>query len=101
MNKHTLLGLNGAFVGRYLTQGSKAAELITSSIRGVKIVEIENLLIGKIRCIDKLIDEVGKGWLMKKYYTSAYRTTLLYTLNKQALNCTMTIALNRLLLHMA
>lgn len=42
------------------------AKLITGSICGVKIVEIEDPLMKKIRYMDKLVDELAKGWPMEK-----------------------------------
>ena len=42
------------------------AELITGSICGVKIQEIEDPLMKKIRYMDKLVDEIAKGRPMEK-----------------------------------
>lgn len=42
------------------------AKLITGSICGVKIEEIEDPLMKKIRYLDKLVDELAKGRLMEK-----------------------------------
>jgi hypothetical protein len=42
------------------------AELITGSICGVKIQEIEDPLMKKIRYLDKLVDEVANGRAMEK-----------------------------------
>jgi hypothetical protein len=42
------------------------AKLITGSICGVKIVEIEDPLMKKIRYMDKLVDELAKGRPMTK-----------------------------------
>ncbi len=42
------------------------AKLITGSICGVKIVEIEDPLMKKIRYLDKLVDELAKGRPMEK-----------------------------------
>lgn len=42
------------------------AELITGSICGVKISEIEDPLMKKIRYMDKLVDELAKGRPMEK-----------------------------------
>lgn len=41
-------------------------EKITGSICGVKIQEIEDPLMKKIRCLDKLIDELAKGKSLEK-----------------------------------
>jgi hypothetical protein len=42
------------------------AALISGSICGVKIVEIEDPLMKKIRYMDKLVDELAKGRPMEK-----------------------------------
>lgn len=42
------------------------AKLITGSICGVKITEIEDPLMKKIRYMDKLVDELAKGRPMEK-----------------------------------
>lgn len=42
------------------------AKLITGSICGVKIAEIEDPLMKKIRYLDKLVDELAKGRPMEK-----------------------------------
>ncbi|MFM1786860.1 MAG: hypothetical protein RL228_810 [Actinomycetota bacterium] len=42
------------------------SELITGTICGVKIQEIEDPLMKKIRMLDKLVDEVAKGRAMEK-----------------------------------
>jgi hypothetical protein len=44
----------------------KNASLITGSICGVKIQEIEDPLMLKIRYMDKLVDELAKGRPMEK-----------------------------------
>lgn len=41
-------------------------EKITGSICGVKIQEIKDPLMKKIRCLDKLVDELAKGKAMEK-----------------------------------
>lgn len=46
------------------------AELITGSICGVKIQEIEDPLMKKIRFLDKLVDEVAQGRPMSKILRS-------------------------------
>lgn len=43
-----------------------AADLITGSICGVKIAEIEDPLMKQVRYLDKLVDEVAKGRPMEK-----------------------------------
>lgn len=45
---------------------NERAELITGSICGVKIQEIEDPLMKKIRYLDKLADEVANGRSMEK-----------------------------------
>lgn len=45
---------------------NKNAKLITGSICGVKIAEIEDPLMKKIRYLDKLVDELAKGRPMEK-----------------------------------
>ena len=46
------------------------AKLITGSICGVKITEIEDPLMKKIRYMDKLVDELAKGRPMEKILRS-------------------------------
>ncbi len=46
------------------------AKLITGSICGVKIAEIEDPLMKKIRYMDKLVDELAKGRPMEKILRS-------------------------------
>ena len=45
---------------------NKNAKLITGSICGVRIEEIEDPLMRKIRYLDKLVDELAKGRAMDK-----------------------------------
>lgn len=45
---------------------NKNAKLITGTICGVKIAEIEDPLMKKIRYLDKLVDELAKGRPMEK-----------------------------------
>ncbi len=47
------------------------AKLITGSICGVKIAEIEDPLMKKIRYMDKLVDELAKGRPMEKILRSS------------------------------
>ena len=42
------------------------AKLITGVICGYRIEEIDNTLTRKVRCLDKLIDELAKGRKMEK-----------------------------------
>jgi hypothetical protein len=53
-----------------LAKINKNAHLITGSICGVKIQEIEDPLMKKIRYMDKLVDEVAKGRPMEKILRS-------------------------------
>ena len=46
------------------------ASLITGSICGMKIAEIENPLMKKIRYMDKLVDELAKGRPMERILRS-------------------------------
>ena len=48
------------------------AKLITGSICGVKITEIEDPLMKKIRYMDKLVDELAKGRPMEKILRSDF-----------------------------
>lgn len=41
-------------------------ELIKGSVCGVKVEEIEDPLMQKIRYLDKLIDELAKGWPVER-----------------------------------
>lgn len=47
------------------------AKLITGSICGVKIAEIEDPLVKKIRYMDKLVDELAKGRPIEKILRSS------------------------------
>jgi len=47
------------------------AKLITGSICGVKIEEIEDPIMKKIRYMDKLVDELAKGRPMEKILRTA------------------------------
>ena len=46
------------------------SEMITGSICGVKIQELEDPLMKKIRMLDKLVDELAKGRPMEKILRS-------------------------------
>jgi hypothetical protein len=73
-----LTGFNSKTLESHLAQGTTFsqffgaanihpnAELITGSICGVKIAEIENPLMKQIRYMDKLVDELAKGRPMEK-----------------------------------
>lgn len=47
-------------------QLNKNASLITGSICGYKVQEITNPLTQQVRYLDKLVDELAKGWKMEK-----------------------------------
>ncbi len=47
------------------------AHLITGSICGYRIEEIEDPILRKCRYLDKLVDELAKGWKMEKILRSA------------------------------
>ncbi|MEM9366184.1 MAG: DUF2200 family protein, partial [Planctomycetota bacterium] len=47
------------------------AHLITGVICGYRVEEIENPLLRKGRCLDKLIDELAKGKKLEKILRSA------------------------------
>ncbi len=53
------------------------AKSITGSICGVKIVEIEDPLMKKIRYMDKLVDELAKGRPMEKILRSDSQVRLI------------------------
>ena len=42
------------------------ASLITGMICGVRVEEIEDPLMQKIRYMDKLVDDLAKGWAMER-----------------------------------
>ena len=43
-----------------------ARSLITGTICGIRVEEIEEPLMREIRYLDKMIDELAKGWAMEK-----------------------------------
>lgn len=51
-------------------QLNKNASLITGSICGHKVQEITNPLTQQVRYLDKLVDELAKGWTMEKILRS-------------------------------
>jgi hypothetical protein len=55
------------FAGADLNPG---AALITGSVCGVKVQEVEDPLMQKIRYLDKLVDELAKGRPMEKVLRS-------------------------------
>lgn len=46
------------------------AQLITGVICGIRVEEIEDEIMWKVRCLDKLIDELAKGKAMEKILRS-------------------------------
>ncbi|GAA8844801.1 DUF2200 domain-containing protein [Helicobacter pylori] len=77
-----LTGYDQAALERHLAEGTTfedffgqaqlnpAAELITGSVCGVKVQEVEDPLMRRIRCLDKLVDELAKGKAMDKVLRS-------------------------------
>lgn len=73
-----LTGMNDAELARHLEQGSTfeeffaaahlnpKAELITGVICGVRVEEIDDPLMRRIRYLDKLVDELARGKPMEK-----------------------------------
>ncbi|MEU4418847.1 DUF2200 domain-containing protein [Nocardia salmonicida] len=47
-----------------------AAELITGTVCGVRVQDVEDPLMRKIRYLDKLVDELAKGKAMEKVLRS-------------------------------
>lgn len=45
-------------------------ELIHGTVCGVRVEEIQEPLMREIRCLDKLVDELAKGWPMEKILRS-------------------------------
>ncbi|WP_336920854.1 DUF2200 domain-containing protein [Aquipuribacter sp. SD81] len=77
-----LTGLDQAALERHLAEGTTfedffaqadlnpGASLITGSVCGVKVQEVEDPLMQKIRYLDKLVDELAKGRPMEKILRS-------------------------------
>ena len=73
-----LTGYDDAELGRHLAEETTLEEffagadlnpnasLITGSVCGVKVQEVEDPLMQKIRYLDKLVDELAKGRPMEK-----------------------------------
>ena len=73
-----LTGFDDAELQRHLADGTTfedffdaarlnpKAELITGSVCGVKVQEVEDPLMRRIRYLDKLVDELAKGRPMEK-----------------------------------
>jgi len=45
---------------------NSSAHLITGVICGYRVEEIENPLTQQVRYLDKLVDELAKGWKMER-----------------------------------
>ena len=61
--------LSDATYGEFLRQApayNPASELITGRICGVRVEAIEDPLMRRVRQLDKLVDELAKGWPMEK-----------------------------------
>ncbi|SMC95928.1 DUF2200 domain-containing protein [Janibacter indicus] len=77
-----LTGYDQAALERHLAEGTTfedffgqaqlnpASELITGSVCGVKVQEVEDPLMRRIRYLDKLVDELAKGKAMDKVLRS-------------------------------
>ena len=73
-----LTGFDDEALGRHLAEGTTFEEffadaelnpnasLITGSVCGVRVEEVEDPLMQKIRYLDKLVDELAKGKPMEK-----------------------------------
>ncbi|MHB1212384.1 MAG: DUF2200 domain-containing protein [Candidatus Nanopelagicales bacterium] len=51
------------------------ATLITGAVRGVRVENVDDPLMQKIRCLDKLVDELAKGRPMDKILRAGPRST--------------------------
>ena len=47
---------------------NRNAKRITGSICGIKVQEIEDPLMRRIRYLDKVVDELAKGWPLEKIF---------------------------------
>ena len=73
-----LTGFDATTLADHLEQGTTFADFfdqaqlnphvdqITGSVCGVKVQEVEDPLMRRIRCFDKLVDELAKGRAMEK-----------------------------------
>lgn len=78
-----LTGFDDAAISRHLAEGTTfeeffgtatlnpGASLITGSVCGVKVHEVEDPLMRQIRYLDKLVDELAKGRPMAKVLREA------------------------------
>jgi hypothetical protein len=77
-----LTGFDESALSRHLADGTtfddffadaslnERASLITGSVCGVRVEEVDDPLMRKIRCLDKLVDELAKGKSMDKILRS-------------------------------
>ena len=82
-----LTGFDRAALERHLTAGTTFEEffadavlnpdtsLITGTVCGVRVEDVEDPLMQKIRYLDKLVDELAKGKAMEKVLRSGPRVT--------------------------
>ncbi|MEO7422956.1 MAG: DUF2200 domain-containing protein [Ornithinibacter sp.] len=73
-----LTGFDEVALERHLVSGTTVADFfagaqsnpkvssITGVVCGVRVEEVADPLMQKIRCLDKLVDELAKGWSMEK-----------------------------------
>ena len=62
-----------ATYGEFLRQApayNPASELITGRVCGVRVETIENPFMRRVRQLDKLVDELAKGWPMERVLRS-------------------------------
>ncbi|MEZ5774519.1 MAG: DUF2200 domain-containing protein [Hyphomicrobiaceae bacterium] len=78
-----LTGYDAEGLARQITKGSDfetffaeapalnpASDLVKGVVCGVRVEEIEDPLVRKVRCLDKLIDELARGRAMEKILRS-------------------------------
>lgn len=61
--------LSDATYGAFMQEApacNPASELITGRVCGVKVETIEDPLMRRVRQLDKLVDELAKGWSMER-----------------------------------
>ncbi len=73
-----LTGFDEAALSRHLAAGTTFAEFfadarlnpgassITGTVCGVRVEDVDDPLLQKIRYLDKLVDELARGWSMEK-----------------------------------
>jgi hypothetical protein len=79
---HWLTGFDKPALSRHLADGTtfedffadaslnERASLITGLVCGVRVEQVDDPLMRKIRCLDKLVDELAKGKSMDKIMRS-------------------------------